>query len=185
MNKKLIDLEGLKQYSKKIKENYVAKDADGNVVIQGNLEIKGISQTINQETLTIKDNFIAVNGDGTTLDTAGMAGIIAITGGEHYALKGSFKVNTQKLVDILDPRVVDKPDSPWVDFYGPYAIELNAENLTRFNNLGLNVYYDKSISQDITNLRIDAIDIGCAFNVKAWDILLLSTDGSYNISPVC
>jgi hypothetical protein len=50
------------------------------IVVQGDLEVKGSTNTVNQETLTIKDNFIAVNGNGTALDTAGMAGIVAITG---------------------------------------------------------------------------------------------------------
>ena len=52
---------------------------NGSVSISGDLNVKGSTNTVNQETLTIKDNLIAVNGNGTTLDAAGIAGIVAIS----------------------------------------------------------------------------------------------------------
>lgn len=57
---------------------------DGNITttknlnVQGNLNIQGSTQTVDQETLTIKGSFIAVNGEGTDLDTVDKVGIVTI-----------------------------------------------------------------------------------------------------------
>ena len=108
---------------------------NGNLIVQGDLDIKGTTNTVNQETLTIKDNFIAVNGNGTTLDTAGMAGIVAITGGEHYVLKNdALRFNIDKMIELFGISIIDYPDAPWKDAMGPYQIAYtNAENVERFN----------------------------------------------------
>ena len=42
---------------------------NGTVSIGGDLHVKGATYTVDQETLTIKDNLIAVNGDATPLQT--------------------------------------------------------------------------------------------------------------------
>lgn len=112
------------------------------IVVQGDLEVKGSTQTVNQETLTIKDNFIAVNGDGTTLDTAGMAGVIAITGGENSILRnGNYKVDFNKFQVALNINVIDYPEvlegEDWKDTYGPYAIDYHNILVSKFNNLAL------------------------------------------------
>jgi large exoprotein involved in heme utilization and adhesion len=87
----------------------------GDISIQGNLNVKGKTNTINQETLTVKDNLIAVNGGGVTLTTAQMAGVVAITGGENLNLSnGTYYIDTNKLCSLLKLRaeVTSTYDSP-------------------------------------------------------------------------
>jgi hypothetical protein len=106
-----------------------------NLIVQGNLEVKGSTHTVNQETLTIKDNLIAVNGNGTTLDTAGMAGIVAITGAEQYKLNdGNYKINFTPLYESLAIEYSNEVD-PYAEHY--IISSLNVEQVNKFNSLGL------------------------------------------------
>lgn len=76
------------------------------LTLTGNLNVKGFTNTVNQETLTIKDNIIVTNADGSAvLD----AGVVAVTGNQICVLKEGdysavirdyFNFNKLKLKDI-------------------------------------------------------------------------------------
>lgn len=156
-DKKIVTLEQLARNNTKVKEKLnekISKKGDqtldgslvttGNISIQGNLEVKGTTSTVNQETLTIKDNFIGINGNGTTLDTAGKTGIIAITGEEQAIIKdGKYKFDVQALLDYIELQAIYDPDVQWADAYGPYYLVWNHSKVEEFNNLRLYNYATK------------------------------------------
>ena len=112
--------------------------ATGDINVQGNLNVNGSVATVNQETLTIKDNFIGINGNGTTLDTAGMAGIVAITGGEYCALKdGNYQIDFEKLKEALNLHITYSPDPEAPSWYDPYNIAGDEAAINKFNTLNL------------------------------------------------
>ena len=54
----------------------IAKDSSkqgGNLVVQGDLEVKGSTKTVNQETVTVDDNFLIVNNKGVSGVQSGIA----------------------------------------------------------------------------------------------------------------
>ena len=132
---------------------------NGSVNIQGDLKVQGTTSTVNQETLTIKDNLIAVNGTGASLSTAGTAGIVAITGGEHYILKsGTYKVNITKLIELIEPYTVYDERAPWYSYdptmYGPYQIYYKNGILG-----ALNLYVTDTINKSTDYMKIEGGDI--------------------------
>lgn len=149
--KKFITLGQLANYTGKIKENLNKKldnsgnqtlsgslTTTGNVMVQGDLEVKGITRTVNQETLTVKDNLITINGGGIPLTTAGMAGIVAVTGANQYVLNGNYMIDGQALFDMADITTIYTEDVTWQDYFGPYkTVVNNPDIITRFNSLNL------------------------------------------------
>ena len=78
----------------------------GDINIQGTLNINGKTTTLDQETLTIKDNLIAVNGDGISLETVGKTGIVAITGKTNKVIKtGYYKFNVQGYAECINTSI--------------------------------------------------------------------------------
>ena len=139
MSENLINLDRLKRYDTKLKtwvQNNISVDGKdinvNNAVIQGDLTVKGATNTVNQQTLTIKDNLIAVNGDGTDLSAAGMAGVVAITGGESLYLKdGNYLLNTQNVIKTFNCT----PQYSWESEKGKYITYFSVNNkLDEFNN---------------------------------------------------
>lgn len=54
----------------------IAKDSSkqgGNLVVQGDLEVKGSTKTVNQETVTVDDNFLILNNKGVSGVQSGIA----------------------------------------------------------------------------------------------------------------
>lgn len=54
----------------------IAKDSSkqgGNLVVQGDLEVKGSTKTVNQETVTVDDNFLIINNKGVSGIQSGIA----------------------------------------------------------------------------------------------------------------
>ena len=102
----------------------------GDINIQGNLRVKGTTSTVNQETLTIKDNLIAVNSDGTSLATSDVAGPVIVDGGEAFVLNtGNYKFNTEKLLALLDIKVLNDA--------GAYSLDFSFDIANKFNSLNL------------------------------------------------
>ena len=109
---------------------------DSNISITGDLTVNGTTQTINQETLTVKDNLIAVNGNGTILDTVGVAGIVAVTGQENFLLKdGNYSLNPQAIYEFLGSPTAIITES------GLYGFNIKDEGLNqkveKLNNLNI------------------------------------------------
>lgn len=118
-----------------------------NLVVENNLNVKGATQTINQETLTVKDNLIAVNGNGTTLDTAEMAGVVAITGKQHINLKdGNYVFNYDKIIEKFNTSV--RLYNPEFDEYELVMDEAFAESIS---DLGLIPKAVNNIPEDYKN----------------------------------
>jgi uncharacterized membrane protein len=111
----------------------------GDINIQGNLNVKGTTSTVNQETLTIKDNLIAINSDGSSLATTEVAGTVVIDGGEAFALNtGNYRINTDKLLSLLDIKVINDA--------GSYSLDFLFETVHKFNSLKFSgAYYDAKI----------------------------------------
>jgi hypothetical protein len=143
-NKKLVTLEQLTKYTGKVKENLnkkLDKNGDqilagsftttGDVSIQGNLHVAGSTIAVNKETLTVKDNFVAVNGNGTVLDTTKKVGLLAITGEETYKLKdGWYRFNAEAIYNKLNPQVGGRPNEPEMLIISSYDRDfLSAVNL--------------------------------------------------------
>lgn len=107
-----------------------------NLVVENNLQVKGSTQTVDQETLTIKDNLIAVNGPGQRLDTVGgIAGLVAVNGVEQYKLKdGVYMINENVIFNLLEIEYAD------TNYYHEAVYDIkswNEEQVNKFNNLNL------------------------------------------------
>ena len=123
-----------------------------NLVITKDLEVKGNVKTVESETLTVKDNFITINGEGSRLDVVGgLAGTIVLNGKEKYKLKnGKYRLNAQVIFDLLEIEYEDElTDNGFSEpFYGIKTY--NHDQFNKFYNLGL--YADEV--DDLTSYSI-------------------------------
>ena len=180
---------------------------DGNLqvtekIIVKDLEVQGTTQTVNQETLTIKDNIIAVNGDATSLETAGMAGIIAATGGENINLKKDrYYIDTKKLGKVLDVEnyynnhptegftnfVSDKFNSVFASvgfsLYGDgdsinikQTVGIMSQDYTVVNNSNGNFAYGANIILDFSGLYAEPLIVASQSDVEFLKSFLLDSN---------
>lgn len=81
----------------------IAKDgvsASGNLTVQGNLEVRGTTTIVDQETVTVKDNFIVINSDNSELGTS-LSGIVIRTGTDEYGSDSSYGIAYDKSTDSI------------------------------------------------------------------------------------
>lgn len=126
----------------------IAKDASksgGNLVVQGNLEVKGSTKTVNQETITVDDNFLILNNKGISGVKSGLA-LKKDTNNNAYGIAYDPTTNS---VNLGDGKISSE---------GEFTFTTGSNNpiLTRDQNT--NFTQDHLISWDSTNNR--AVDSG-------------------------
>lgn len=110
----------------------------GDLTIQGSLNVTGEVNTVNQETLTVKDNLIAINGDGSSLDSVGIVGVVAITGEQLYTLKNdTYELDASELIELSEPYTVYDEYVPWGQALGCYKIYCGNDVLGNLNLFGV------------------------------------------------
>jgi hypothetical protein len=128
---------------------------EGDLNIKGKLNIAGQSVSVEQETLTVKDNFIAINGEGTTLEIVGSAGIVVMSGKEQAIMaNGTYKLDVDALCELIEPYTAYDESVPWYrdrpDYYGPYYIDFNNDILS---DLNLHVIYTEYDYEGVLKLE--------------------------------
>lgn len=119
-DKKIVTLDQLKTYDTKVKEKLnekLDKNGDqvlnGNLTLTGDLNVQGTTNTVNQETLTVKDNLIAINSDGTTLAASGKAGIVIVDGKERsFLISDYYEFDVEAFFNFVNPKVVNISTDP-------------------------------------------------------------------------
>ena len=145
----------------------IAKDSSkqgGNLVVQGDLEVKGSTKTVNQETVTVDDNFLILNNKGVSGIQSGIA-IKKDSSNTAYGIAYDPATNSVNLGD----GVINE---------GEFHFSSNSNNpiLTRAQDTAFT--QDHILSWDSTNKR--AIDSG--FSKE--DIKNIQTKSSKNESDI-
>lgn len=125
------------QLDNSVKKTGVADQiVEGNILITGNLSVNGTTTTIEQETLTVKDNLIVTNSDGVELNNI-LSGLVIRTGptaGTSYGIVYDGKDAVKLGVGTLDNGAFSFND----DEGNPVVVRdtLAEGNLISFSNNG-------------------------------------------------